>query len=693
MPRSDAAEKLRGAVRYGTDLEVPGMLWGALVPSPVACGRIRSIETSAARRMPGVAAAISAADLANLLPTGGSTDRPAFPSQEVSYRGEPVAAVAARTLAEARAAAARVIVDVEARPPLIDLETRFPEWPGSDASGAPEVIAHVRARGGPVERAFADAELVHSETYRTSGIAHVALEPHACLATVAGDRWHVVTSTQTPFGVREDAGEILGIGEADLVVEGSWVGGGFGGKGASFLEPFALLLARASGRPVRLALTYREEFLLDRSTQPAVIRLDTAVHGGRMTARRVRLLLDSGSSMPGRDFATGYSIGFLLGPYRIPAFEMEGYAVRTNKPPFGPHRAPFAPQCVFAVESHTDSLARRLGVDPIDFRLAHVWNEGDRTALGQRVGPFGGAAALSAARETVRRWRAEGPSPGRGIGLGLGFWSTSTSAGGEARVRLTARELVIEQGEHEIGSGSVVRGLVAVAERATGLPTEAIRIEVHDTATDPYDAGVYGSRTVGALGQAVEKAARRLLEIVAERLGESPVRLERRGEAIWAVGPSRHRPVAELLRNDEDGGWRTLGKHYGSSTPIDESKVEAGAFFAYTDFTASVHASEVAVDAETGSVRVVRARAFTDVGVALDPGMVQGQVEGGVVMGLGQALTEELVWGSDGRLTNPSLLDYRVPTLAEIPPIGSEAIEGFLGAGPFGAKGVGEPPI
>lgn len=151
--------------------------------------------------------------------------------------------------------------------------------------------------------------------------------------------------------------------------------------------------------------------------------------------------------------------------------------------------------------------------------------------------------------------------------------------------------------------------------------------------------------------------------------------------------------MAELLGIDAAVGWRSSGKHYGSSTPIDESKVEAGAFFAYTDFTASVHASEVAVDAETGSVRVVRAQAFTDVGVALDPTMVRGQVEGGVVMGLGQALTEELVWGGDGRLTNPSLLDYRVPTLSEIPPIGSETIEGFPGAGPFGAKGVGEPPI
>ncbi|HTW55516.1 MAG TPA: xanthine dehydrogenase family protein, partial [Thermoplasmata archaeon] len=394
--RPDAAEKLRGGLVYGTDLVEPGMRWGALVLAPATIGRIVAVDLGPARALPDVVA-IGAVDVAALV--GGATgdaERPPFPVDTLSYPFQPVAAVAAPTLAAARAAAARVRVEVAGGPPVTDLESIFPEWPGSDAHDA-AIAAHVRARHGDVDRRLAAAETVVRETYRTAGIHQVALEPHACLAEVRGDRWSVRTSTQSPFGVREDTASILGIPEAALDVAGTWVGGGFGGKGASLLEPYALLLARAAGAPVRLALTYREEFLLGRSTLPAVIRFETGVTGGAIVARRVRLLLDVGTSLPGRDFATGYSIGFLLGPYRTPAFEVEGYAVRTHKPPFGPHRAPFAPQCAFAVESHLDEVARAVGRDPAEFRADLLWTEGDRTAFGQPVGPFGLPAAMAAA--------------------------------------------------------------------------------------------------------------------------------------------------------------------------------------------------------------------------------------------------------------------------------------------------------
>ncbi|MCI4324952.1 MAG: xanthine dehydrogenase family protein molybdopterin-binding subunit [Thermoplasmata archaeon] len=694
MTRSDAALKSRGGAEYGLDLETHGMLHGVLVPSPVASGVLRSIDLSAARTAPGVVVAVGPAELAALLPNGGDAERPVFPRSRVMYRNQPVAAVAARTLAEARAAARLVRVDVTNEPPLIDLEERFPEWPASLTSHDPAVVAHVVARHGDLAAAFRTADLVHSETYRTSGIEHVALEPHACLAVVRDGTWHVTTTTQTPFGVREDAAEILGIPQESLVVEGTWVGGGFGSKGAAFLEPYALLLAAAAGRPVRLAFGYRDEFQVGRSTLPAVIRLDTAVRNGTITARRVRLLLDTGASLPGRDFATGYSIGFLLGPYRIPAFEMEGYAIRTNKPPFGPHRAPFAPQCVFAIDSHTDGLARRLGVDPVEFRLRHVWREGDRTPLDQPVGPFGAAAALELAHAKVAAWRRTLPA-GTGIGVGIGFWSTSTGAGGEVRLRLTATELVVEQAEHEIGSGSIVRGLVAVVERYFGLPADRVRVTSPSTATAPFDSGVFGSRTVAALGKAVEAAGEKLLETLATRARASgPVRLEFDGRRLLVVSGRTKVPVSELLQPDErEGGLVAEGRHYGRSGAIDASRVVEGTFYPYTDFTASVHVAAVSVDRETGSVKVLRYAAFQDIGTVLDAGMFRGQVEGGVAMGLGTALTEESLWAPDGRMANPGLLDYRIPTIAEIPPIEVVAVEGFLGAGPFGAKGLGEPPI
>jgi CO/xanthine dehydrogenase Mo-binding subunit len=692
--RPDAAVKLAGAAVYGTDLDLPGMLWAALVPAPVARGRIRSVDLGPARAMPGVVA-IGAADLASLLPSGGGdADRPIFPTGEIAYRHQPLAAVAAPTLAEARRAAAAVRIDVEPLPALVDLETEFPDWPGPEAAGSTHVIAHVHARHGDIEGAFRTADRVVEETYRTASIHQVAIEPHACVAHVTGDRWFVQTSTQTPFGVREDVASLFGIPEASIVVEGTWVGGGFGGKGSSLLEPFALLLSRASGRPVRLALQYRDEFQLGRTTLPAVIRLATAVKAGKIVGRRVRLLLDSGLSLPGRDFATGYSIGFLLGPYRTDCFEVEGYGIRTNKPPFGPHRAPFAPQCVFAVESHLEEVARAVGLDPVAFRADHLWREGDRTPLGQPVGPFGLGEALAQARTLAARWRAELPA-GHGIGIAVGFWSTSTGAGGEVRLVLGPTELRIEQAEREIGSGSVLRGLSAVAERLFGLPPERIRTEYGDTAHAPFDSGVFGSRTVAALGRAIVDAGDSLRAELAKRLGaHGKVELVLDGGEIAVAAGGVRRRVRDLLTtNEAAGGIVATGRHYAKSGSIDETRVVTGSFYPYTDFTGSAHVAEVSVDRETGAVHVERYAAFQDVGTIIDPATARAQVEGGIAMGLGSALTEEALWSDDGRLLNPHLLDYRIPTLGEVPPIEVTFVEGFAGAGPFGAKGLGEPPI
>ncbi|HZY69939.1 MAG TPA: xanthine dehydrogenase family protein molybdopterin-binding subunit [Thermoplasmata archaeon] len=694
MTRPDAAVKLTGAAAFGTDLEAPGMLWAALVGSPVAHGRV-AVDVEPARRLPGVVAAVGPKELRDLLPKGGGDpERPIFPTTAV-YRHQPVAAIAARSLREAREAARAVVIEADPLPIISEIEDAFPEWPATVPANSPHVIAHVHARFGAVDEELGRADLVHAETYRTSGIHHVAIEPHACLAEVRDGTWRVATTTQSPFGVREDAASLLGIPEERLVVDGTWVGGGFGGKGSAFVEPYALVLASATKRPVKLALTYREEFLLGRSTLPSIIRLETAVRKGAITARRVRLLLDSGASLPGRDFATGFAISFLLGPYRAPAVELEGYAVRTNKPPFGPHRAPFAPQCDFASESHLDGLARKLGADPVDFRLGLVWNAGDVTHLGQPVEAFGAAEALKRARALVRRWR-DALGPHQGVGVGVGFWSTGVGAGGEAVVRLTPEAVIIVQGEREIGNGSVVRGLAAVAERVFGLPAGAVQVTTADTASAPYDSGVYGSRTVAALGQAVEKAARRIASTLAERLGATePARLEVDDGALVALAGGKRAPVAKLLTAKERAaaGLVARDRHYGRSGTIDEKRVLDGTFYPYSDYVAAVHVAQVEVDRETGGVRVLRSAAISDVGLALEPELVRAQLEGATVMGLGTALTEEMLWGPEGKLLNPGLLDYRIPTLGDVPPIETETVEGHPGAGSFGLKGLGEPPM
>lgn len=687
--RADAREKVRGAVVYGTDLERPRMLWGALVLAPITHGRIVSVDVGPARQLPGVTA-IGAADLANLLEEHrADPEHPVFPSEEVHHRYQPLAAVAAPTLAAAREAARAVRVTLTEEPAVESVEP--------EADPAPDVIAHVLARHGDLHAAFQGADLVLAETYRTAGICQVALEPHACLAEVRPDGiWYVQTSTQSPFGAREDIASRLGIPEHRVVVDGTWVGGGFGGKGSASIEPYALLLARASGAPVRLALSYREEFLLGHSTLPTFIRIESAVRAGRIVGRKVLWRLDAGASLPGRDFATGYGIGFISGPYRIPAVELEGFALRTHKPALGPHRAPLAPQCAFAAESHMDHLAARLGVDPTEFRHAHVWVEGDRTALGQPVRPFGLARCLELAGETARAWSAARP-PHHGVGVGAGFWSTGTGAGGEARVQLGPHGLTILQGEREIGSGSVIRGLAAVAERVLGLPEPWVRVAYADTSSAPFDSGVWGSRTLGALGQAVEEAARALLTTLAARahVPADAVRLHATDSEVIVRAAGRDVPLRELLTAEEleSGGVSADGKHYGQSGAIDAARVVEGNFFPYTDFSGAAHVAEVEVDPETATVRVLRYAAFHDVGTVIDPASARAQVEGGVVMGLGTALMEETFWAPDGRLLNPNLLDYRLPTLGEVPPIEVTFVEGFRGAGPFGAKGLGEPPI
>ncbi len=715
MRRTDALPKARGALTYGADLAAPQMLWAAYATSVHPHARLRSLPVEEARAMPGVRAVLTAGDIPRVLPKRRwDPSRPLLVETECRFQGEPVAVVAAQSLVEARAAARflQSKAEWEVLPAFTDLEKEFPEWPDVETMKRHErVNAHVLARRGDFERAVAEADLVHEETFRTPMVAQVPMEPHACLARVQGDDWHVQTTTQTPFGMREDIADKLHLPEAKVRVEGTWVGGGFGGKNEALLETHALLLSRLTDRPVRLSLSFREEFLFTRTTQPAIFRMATCVRDGKPFARRTRLLLDTGASLPGRDFALGYSLGFTLGPYRWDTWELEGYALRTHRAPFGPHRAPLAPQCTFASDGHMDSLARRLKVDPFQLRLEQVWRTGDRTPFGQEVPPFAAAAALEQARALEKEWR-RGLAPGHGIGVGLGFWSTGTSMGGEAVLTLGPKGLTILQGEREIGSGSVVEGLRVIAAQATGLPEDAVEVVYGDTSTAPFDSGVFGSRTVIALGRAVEKGCEALLKELARRSDHSPgeageatprprtsrgkLRLDLQGGEVFVRSPRGTGPLLGYLTEEErnGGGLRAHGKEYGRSHELDSSGAVEGDLYAYSDLIAAVHLAEVRVDPDTGSVRVVRYAAFHDAGKVLDREGYRGQVEGGLVMGLGTALSEEGLITSEGRLQNAGLLDYRVPTIRDAPSdLRIIAIEGFPGSGPQGSKGVGEPPI
>lgn len=711
MTRTDARPKTRGALEYGTDLSVPGMLWGAYALARFPHARLTRLDLDAARAVPGVRAVLGHDELLDVLPErarskaqGPDAGAPLLVRGESRFAGEPVAVVAADSLASAREGARKVRAEWEVLPAFTDISAEFPEWPeASRMKQDGRVNAHVVARRGDFDATARGADLVVEEVYRTPMIAQVPLEPHACLAEVRGEDWHVRSSSQTPFGLRDDLSEKLGLPAEKVRVEGTWVGGGFGGKNEALLEAHALLLARATGSPVRLALTFREEFLFTRTTQPAIFWMASAVREGRLVARRTRLLLDTGASLPGRDFALGFALGFTLGPYHLRSWELEGYALRTHRPPFGPHRAPLAPQCTFAAECHLDSVARRMGKDPVRLRQELVWKEGERTHFGQKVPPFAAADLLQEAGATLERWRRELPS-GHGLGLALGFWSTGTGSGGEATLHLSTQGLHVLQGEREIGNGTIVEGLRAVAAQATGLPFDAITIDYADTSHAPFDSGVWGSRTMAALGRAVEKGCQQLLRELATRLGPSPkgraapspVRLRLGPQGVEVLRGEEVRPLAELLSTKEvrEGGLHAHGKEYGKHGEIDTSTVVEGELYPYADLIASLHVAEVDVDRGTGAVRVVRYAAFQDAGKVVEPAGHRGQVEGGLVMGLGTALTEEGLLTPEGRLLNPGLLDYRLLTIRDVPAhVEIFAREGHLGSGPGGAKGIGEPPI
>ncbi len=698
MIRTDALPKARGALPYAPDVELPGMLWAVYVTSPHPHAEIRRVDTAGAREVPGVVDVLTAEDLPGLLPREPEPTRPLLATKVTRFVGEPVALVAAENLSAARAGASRVQVDYRVLPAFTDLEREFPHWPTPEEMRShPQVNAHVHARRGDFDQVARQADHVHRDRYQTAMVAQVPLEPHACLARVQGDDWYVLTTTQAPFGIREDLADKLGLPQEKVRVEGTWVGGGFGGKNEALLEPHALLLSRRTGRPVRIALTFQEEFLFSRTTQPAIFWMESCLKDGKLVARRTRLLLDTGASLPGRDFALGYSLGFTLGPYRLESFELEGYALRTHRPPFGPHRAPLAPQCTFASEGHLDSLARDRGEDPVEFRLRHVWRPGDRTALGQPVGPFAAEAGLRRARETARAWKASAP-PGHGVGVALGFWSTGTGAGGEARLTLSPEGLVLLQGEREIGNGSIWQGLPEVVAATLGVPPAIVSVRYGDTAHAPFDSGVWGSRTTAALGYAVAKAAEGLRRELERRApGSGPVSFAARDGALTVAREGRSYPATDLMTPEEraEGGLRVEAKHYGKNEgTLEEGLVLEGEMFPYSDLIASVHVAEVSVDRETGAVKVLRYAAFQDAGKVVNPPGYRGQVEGAIVMGLGTALTEEGLLDPEGHLANPGLLDYRIPTLSDPPPeLTIVALEGSLGSGVWGSKGVGEPPI
>lgn len=710
--RQDGLEKVTGAARYLADLTRPGLLHGRLLLAGVPHARIRKLETRAARALPGVLAVLTQEDVPDVRYGPFVRDRTLLARDVVRFEGEAVAAVAALTPAIAEEACRLVKVEHEPLPAVLDGEAALaegaflvhPEWESYRA--APWIVRSGNDCGtmtqtkGDVERALAASDLVVSERYVADMTHSVAIEPHAALAEWQGDRVTIWSSTQAPFAARSGVAQTLGIPESKVRVVVPTLGGGFGGKCDFHFEAHAAALARATGRPVLLSLDRRGEFLaIDKTRHPMVIELETGVRSdGTITARRACIVLDGGAYVSDSLYATELALMMVVGPYRIDNLDCVARTAYTNRTPAGSVRAPSGPQVCWAVEQHMDVIADRLGIDPVELRRRNLVRPGDSGPTGQVLAAPAALACLERAAE-LAGWGSELPD-GEALGVACAWWFSLPAASG-AYVKLNADGSgTIVTGAQENGSGAVA-ALPLIAAEELGMEPEQFTVLCQDTDAGAYDIGSQGSQTTLNNGRAVAAAARevreQLLRLASEELEVSPEDLELAEGVVRAKGaPSRSVEIRRLAAKAHEGEL-LIGRGSGAPPSLPEHDLSGctgrGVFSAFASPSFACHAARVRVDRETGVARVLAHIAVHDFGTVINPLGAEGQVEGGVVHGIGIALSEGTRY-EDGRQANPHLLDYKLQTAADAPRISVELVEGEPGEGtPYGAKGVGEPPV
>ncbi len=706
--RHDGVDKVTGRAAYGADANWPGMLHGVLLRSPHAHARIRSIDTRAAAAMPGVKAVLVGADLPDTnaaISLGEAAielrdmSHNMLARDKVVYHGQAVAAVAATTLDIARAAADAIRVDYEPLRPVLTVdEALAPDAPilhedmvtKGAAVGAKthtNLAARYEFKRGDVAAGFADADIVVEREFRTPTVHQGYIEPHACVARCGEDGRAVIwCTTQGPFVVRDASAAIAGLDPAHVKVIPSEIGGGFGGKIVVYLEPIALALSRKAQRPVKMVMTRDEVFRATGPTSGTKTRVKIgATRDGTIVAASVSLWYEAGAF---RGSPVGAGAMCALAPYKIPNFFIEAHDVVVNKPKVAAYRAPGSPMAMFAVESAVDEVARELKMDPIDLRLINAVAEGDQAAYGPKFGPIGLRAVLDAAKRHPH-WRAPlGPHQGRGFALGFWFNGGMNSA---ATVTLGADgSAAVTTGNPDIGGTRAAQAMMVAEE--LGIDVNRVRPGVGDTDTAAYTDVTGGSRVCFATGMAVIQAA-----------GEVRDELKTRAAKIWNVAPDavtwdKGRVVPPAGAKDAKSG--------ADAEPLSVAQIAAkmahtggpivGRAALYAPMAGpgfGGHICDLEVDPETGTSRVIRYTAIQDVGKAVHPSYVEGQIQGGAAQGIGWALNEEYVYNRDGVMENAGFLDYRMPVASDLPFIDTVIVEVANPLHPYGVRGVGEVPI
>ncbi|MEU6701497.1 xanthine dehydrogenase family protein molybdopterin-binding subunit [Pseudonocardia sp. NPDC046786] len=720
IPRPDADAKVRGAAVYAVDLAEAGLLHAAVLRAEIAAARIVRLDTRAAAAMPGVHVVVTGADAPALSGMLVVKDQTVFAIDTVRYAGEPIAAVAADTPAQAAAALAAVELELEPLDPVVDLHaavapgTRLvhPDWATYEAPVAGfrggNVAWESRLEKGTDEEwaaAFATAHRVISDEFRVPRQHQTPIEPHACVATYTSGRFTVHTSTQFPHSVRTRTAELLGVRPSAVRVVVPTVGGGFGGKLDAMLEPIACLLARRAGRPVRLVNTREEELATAGPRENAILRLRTAVDaGGRILAQEADILTDNGANSSGETLICAGLPALVLGStYRIPLARYRTRVAYTTTPPTAAFRGVGGPYVVFAQEAHLDHVAREAGVDRLELRLRNVLAAGEAMINGQELDDTILVQALESVQRRVSWTRSTTEATSRrlrGTAVVPLTWLTNPGPG-EASVALSEDGTVlVSTAATEIGTGAVQTGVRQIVAERLGIDVDDVLVANPDTDTAGFDNGAQGSRTTygagNAAGQAAGELREQILHTAAGMLEAAEADLEIVGDRVRVVGsPGASVALSAVSRAAMwSGGPLSATGRFVSPPPEFDAGCMIGALFTTINATSShAHAAEVEVDPDTGEVTILRYVVAQDVGRAVNPAMIAGQVNGGVTQGLGYALYEDLRIGPDGRVLDRDLETYRIPTALDVPPIDLEILENPLRNGPYGAKGVAEPPI
>lgn len=716
FPIFHSKEKIIGESLYAGDLHLPNMLYGKILHSPYPHARILRIDTSQAERLAGVKAVVTAADTPGIRCGRFIQDRPLLALNEVKYKGEPVAAVAAVDEDTAAEALELINVEYEELPavfdPLIamkpsshlvhrDSESFEPRPPRRNGRG--NILDEFRIVEGDADKALSECYMIHKDSYRTPPIHPGFIEPHAAVSSIdSSGRATMWCSTKAPFLIRAHTCKFLKLPLSKLRVIASIVGGDFGGKGTATVEPISLLLAMKSHLPVKLVLSREEEFNCIPLREAAIMEITLgATKDGTLHAIKGHVILDSGAYNDTVGRVEGSATN-LLGVYRIPNIDLQAILVYTNNPPRGHVRAPRAPSPVFAIESQVDMLSRKLDLDPIEFRLNNIAVDGDRVPGSKTIlHPSALKPSLLAARDYLKRESAAGGPPEKNTGWGIacGLWATRPIGEGPAssawvKVNEDGSALLIT-GVTDNGGGQLGAYAQIVAE-ILSIPYESISVVSADTGVTPYEQGTGGSQTTYRVGMSVKLAAedarKQLLELASLQLEAPKEALDiKDGKVFIKTMPERSINVSALAASSmtsHRGPIMGVG-HEEREKMLSEMLSHKG----HVDMgTYSTHVAQVHVDPETGMVKVMKYFAAHEAGFSINPENVKKQIEGGVVFGQGFAMSEEVIV-KEGNTITESLMDYKLPTISMAPKVEYSIVEIPSKYGPYGAKGVGEPPV